>query len=245
MYVELNRPEVHNAFNAEMILEVTGVFRDANSKDIRSIVLVGAGKSFCAGADLNWMKSMAGFSIEENRADAEALYNLFEAGACLEVPLIAKIQGSVFGGGLGLVAVSDIVAAETQSQFCFSEVKLGLVPAVISPFVLKKSRKNLCQQYMITGEVFGAVEAKDLGIVNFVGTAEQTEAFVTEKVKQIQNNGPQAVRELKGLLRFQESGDREEIRRQTVAVIAERRVSPEGQEGLTSFFEKRKPRWIL
>lgn len=244
--VSLNRPDVRNAFHPEMIEELTRTFNDDLNRDkaLRAIVLRGEGKAFCAGADLGWMKSMVDFTLEQNKLDSEKLFEMFAAIRACPVPVIGKVHGFVMGGALGLVAVCDIVAAESQTQFCFSEVKLGLAPAVISSFVLEKMQVSYAHRYMLTAEVFGADEARASGLVHFTGDEKAVEKFIQTVSGLIGENGPEAVRATKGLLRTAAvRSDWEEMKSETTRVISERRVSAEGQEGLRGFLEKRSPAW--
>jgi methylglutaconyl-CoA hydratase len=247
--VTLNRPETKNAFDPEMIQEITHAFLEiAKDSSCRVVVLSGSGSSFSAGADLNWMKSMASYTMEQNRQDAETLFAMFEAIRMCPAPVVGQMQGHVMGGAIGLAAVCDVAAAEASTVFCFSEVRLGLAPAVISSFVLEKVQRSLAQRYMLTGETFLAADAKNMGLVHHVGDEGAVEQFVQKIVQAFLANGPQAVRESKKLLRFVSSGgwnetERAQVRGETTRVIAERRVSSEGQEGLKSFFEKRSPSW--
>ena len=252
--VRLNRPDMHNAFNPEMIAELTQVFRlihDKNNEVVRAIVISAEGKSFCSGADLTYMKDMAELSIAENQADAERLFNMFVAIRSCPVPVVGRVFGNVMGGGLGLIAVCDIVAAQKDTNFAFSEARLGLVPSVISSFILEKIPLSHATEMMLTAETFDAAYARSIGLLNFVGEQDEVDDFVQSKVDFICNNGPQAMRETKALLRFvHESGSNDphtatgrDVRSRTTRVIAERRSSAEGQEGLRSFFEKRKPSW--
>lgn len=243
--VFLNRPELHNAFNPEMIKELTELFLDIkNLEQLRAVVIAGEGKSFCAGADLNWMKSMINYSQEENVIDAEKLYAMFEAMKNCPVPLLGKIHGNVFGGGLGLVAVCDIVVADKQTQFCFSEAKLGLIPAVISSFVQKKMNAHLLREVFLTAEVFDSNKALTSGLINYSGTSEEVEDYLQKKLSMILKCGPQALIATKKLLNTLETAAPDKIRNETTNMIAKIRVSSEGQEGLKSFLEKRKPNWI-
>lgn len=240
--VTLNRPDLHNAFNTDMISEISTVFKNI-PEDIRAVLLRGEGKSFCAGADLNWMKSMASYSLEENKKDSEKLFEMFESIYRCPVPVVGRIHGSIFGGGLGLVAVCDIVACVKEAKFCFSEAKLGLVPAVISAFVLKKAQPNLARQMMLTAQIFHDEKAVDMGLVQFVGSEEEVDDYVQSQIDFIMTNGPEAVRDTKHLLEYVSTHSWNEIKKEATKVISERRVSEEGQEGMRSFFEKRKPSW--
>ncbi len=241
--IVLNRPDKRNSFNPEMIQELTKAF--SNIGDARVVLLRGEGTSFCTGADLEWMKSVKNFTLEENRKDSETLYKMFEALKRCPVPVIGQVHGHVMGGALGLLALCDIAAAEKETKFCFSEVKLGLVPAVISPFVLSKMPIGRARRWMLTGEIFGATEASQDGLVNFVGSMDEVNKFVSEILDLYKKLGPQAVKDTKYLLTNLSSWTEEKSFKETTRVIAERRVSDEGQEGLASFLEKRSPSWYL
>jgi methylglutaconyl-CoA hydratase len=243
--VSMNRPEVRNAFHPTMIRELTLAFRELGSrKDIAVIVLKGDGKSFCSGADLGYMKAMAAFSFDENTTDSEQLFEMFWAIRQCPVPVIARLHGHVMGGALGLAAVCDLAAAVEGTQFCFSEVRLGLAPAVISPFVLERMAAAHARRYMLTAEVFGASESLESGLVQFVGDEASVDAFVSKTVATFKFNGPEAVRATKALIRaVGETPDWAKRKSMTTQVIAERRVSEEGQEGLRGFLEKREPKW--
>lgn len=245
--VTLDRPDVRNAFNPEMIVEITKAFKDIQKdKSVRAVVLSGYGSHFCAGADLDWMKSMAKYTLAQNQKDAEKLYAMFSAIRDCDAPVIGKIHGAAFGGALGLISVCDVVLAESKTLFCFSEVKLGLAPAVISGFVSKKMRNSDLHRYFLTGSVFHADEAKSSGLIHIVVESPQlldqaTEAFLENEVLAA---GPIATRETKKLLRVLESHPTEaKLKATTTKLIAKLRVSPEGQEGLKSFLEKRSPAW--
>lgn len=243
--IHLNRPDVHNAFHPELIAELTAAFVALkNKKDIRVVELAGRGKSFCAGADLRWMQDMVQYSLQQNLEDSDKLFEMFWQMATCPLPLVGRVQGSVFGGALGLVAVCDIVAAEKGTRFCFSEVKLGLAPAVISPFVAAKVAPSRIREWMLTGRIFEVDEAMAAGLVHFVGSREEVDDYVQRQHRQLMDAGPEAVVATKALLA--EVLDMTRIlqyRSLTARVIAERRVSDEGQEGLRSFFEKRPPQW--
>lgn len=243
--ISLNRPEIHNAFNPEMIAELTQVFSDHNfSVKSRAIILSGEGESFCAGADLNWMKSMMKYNFEENVADAQRLFTMFEVMRNCPVPVIGKVHGNVFGGGLGLVAVCDIVAVEEKTKFCFSEAKLGLVPSVISSFVIRKMAPHFVRESFLTAEIFDAQKALTSGLCHFVGSQAKCEKFVEEKVSSIRKCGMGALISTKKLLNDLENLSPQEVKKETTTVISRRRVSEEGQEGLKAFLEKRKPSWL-
>jgi methylglutaconyl-CoA hydratase len=202
------------------------------------------GASFSAGGDLEWMKSMAKYKFEENLRDAEQLFNMFETIAECPLPVLGYIQGHAFGGGVGLAAVCDIAVAEESALFCFSEGRLGLVPAVISSFVAAKMHKNKMREYMLTARVFNAHQAHDAGLVEFVGRELESKEFFQQTLDAICNEGPEAVRETKKLLGFLRHHPKAAIKSESVRVIAERRVSAEGQEGIASFLAKRKPAWV-
>jgi len=242
----LNRPEVHNAFHPEMINELTDTFKTLQArKDIRAIILSGEGSSFCSGADLNWMKSMVDFSFEENREDAEKFHELLIAAMQTLSPIIGKAHGHVFGGGLGLLAVCDVVVAEAQTRFCFSEVKLGLVPAIILPFVLLKIAPSLAREYALTAKTFDVASAKDMRLVQFYGDLKAIDEYVDDTVGMLRRSGTEAVRETKRILNIAAKDYIHKIsKEETIRIISERRISKEGQEGLRAFFDKRKPQWL-
>lgn len=245
-YVKLHRPEVRNSFNPEMIAELTQIFTDLEArKDLRAVVLQGEGKVFCAGADLNWMKEMVNFSFDQNREDSLKLYGMFEAIAQCSLPVIGMVHGAAFGGALGLVAVCDEVIAEDNTQFCFSEVKLGIAPAVISAFVNKKAVAGKVRPLMLSGVVFNAHVAHQAGLVTEVVAAGEGHTVLQKVLHNYMQCGPEAVRETKKLLNDLDTLSWAEQRGRTTTVIAERRASAEGQEGLKSFLEKREPTWRL
>lgn len=243
-YVKLSRAEVRNAFNPEMIEEITSAFKAFNSRqDLKAVVLAGDGKSFCAGADLNWMKEMVNYSFEENKKDSLKLFEMFEAIADCELPVIGQIHGAAFGGALGLVAVCDEVIAEEATQFCFSEVKLGIAPAVISAFVLKKAVAGKVRPLMLSGVVFNAHTAQQSGLVTEVVANGEAHTAVQKVLGSYLAAGSEAVRETKKMLNKMSSMNWQEQKDLTTEVIAQRRASAEGQEGLKSFLEKREPAW--
>ena len=243
--ITLNKPEKHNAFDPQLIKKLTQVFKEASSSNCRSVLLSGNGKSFSAGADLEWMKSMASASEQDNKVDSEKLFEMFEAGAICTKPVIGKVQGNVMGGGLGLVAICDIAAAEKHTKFSFSEVKLGLAPATISPFVLKKCSAAVTKELMLTGRLFSAEEAKEIGLVQFIGTQTEVDEYTHKQCQRFLKIGPEAVAATKTIINDDSLFAWKQLKAQTSKVIAERRVSDEGQEGLKSFFEKRKPSWSI
>jgi len=242
--VILNRPDLHNAFNPEMILEVTEAFKElSQDSQLRSVVLSGKGKSFCAGADLEWMKSMANYSYEQNIQDSKSLYNMFDAIRNCSKPVICRVHGNVMGGGLGLVAASDIVVAEKDSRYAFSEVKLGLVPSVISSFVLKKCSDARVRELMLTAETFNSFKAREIGLVQFVGEPEEIDDHIQGKIDFIFSGGPEAVAMTKHILNYNQAHPIEAVVEETIRVIAERRVSAEGQAGLSAFLSKQPAPW--
>lgn len=244
--VQLNRAEVRNAFNESTIAELAAVFRAlGEDAEVRAIVLAAQGTAFCAGADLNWMKKMAGYTHEENRADAAQLAEMLYAIYSCPKPVVAKIQGDCYAGGMGLVSVCDVAVAVEEANFCLSEVKLGLIPATISPYVIKAMGQNAARRYFLTAERFSASEAHRIGFVHEVVKAEALDETVDAIVKQLTCASPNAVREAKRLVR--EIGGMPltaELIADTARRIADIRSSAEGREGVQSFLEKRKPEWL-
>lgn len=244
--VTLNRPEVRNAFNEGLIAELTAAFTELGQRDeLRAIVLAAEGKAFCAGADLNWMKAMAGYSWDENHADATKLADMLWAIYSCPVPVVARVQGDVYAGGVGLVACADIVVAVDAAGFCLSEAKLGLLPATIGPYVVKALGEQASRRYFVTAERFSADEAKRLGLVHEVVAAEALDAKVDELVAAISANGPAAARACKKLVK--DVAGREitpALRDDTARRIADIRASAEGREGVQSFLNKSKPSWL-
>lgn len=235
--VTLNRPDVKNAFHPDMIAEITSFFNSENQLGTsRLIIMRGEGTAFCAGADLNWMKDMVRFSLEENKTDSIKLWNMFEAIQSCKVPVVAVAQGAVFGGALGLLVACDYVFAEDKTQFCFSEVKLGLAPAIISGFITQKIQDAFFRPLMISGEVFNSESAKKIGIVNqsFVDKIDDDGV-----IKLFSANGTEAMRETKKLLNALLTNRDKEFRKNLCTqVISERRISVEGQERLKKFLNK-------
>jgi methylglutaconyl-CoA hydratase len=244
--VTLNRPEVRNAFNETTIAEITQAFRElGQSKEIRVIVLAANGPAFCAGADLNWMKKMAGYTHEENRADAAQLAEMLRTIYACPKPVVAKIQGDCYAGGMGLAAACDIAVAIETSHFCLSEVKLGLIPATISPYVIKAMGENAARRYFLTAERISAQEAQRIGFVHAVAAADALDATVGEIVKALVSNSPNAVKEAKRLVQDVAGMPlTDALIADTAERIADIRSSDEGREGVRSFLEKRKPGWL-
>ncbi|MCS7272942.1 MAG: enoyl-CoA hydratase/isomerase family protein [Fimbriimonadales bacterium] len=242
--ITLNRPEVHNAFNETLIAELTEAFEALRDDDAtRVVVLQGAGKSFCAGADLNWMGKMVNYSFAENLEDARALARMFETLDHCPKPVVGRIHGAAIGGGAGLVAVCDVAIATPAAQFAFSEVKLGLIPAVIAPYVLRKIGYGNARALFITGERFSAETALRIGLIHRLVPEEQLDAEVDAVVQNLLQNGPNAMTAAKMLLHAALTLPHDEFRSLTIARIAELRVSEEGQEGIRAFLEKRKPKF--
>jgi methylglutaconyl-CoA hydratase len=242
--VILSRPDVRNAFNAQMIAELTTCFAElGRSDELRAIVLSGDGKVFCAGADVNWMRASAEASEGENQEDARRMAAMFRTIDECPAPVVGRIQGVAFGGGAGLAACCDVVVAAEDARFSFSEVRLGIVPAVISTFALAKIGVGRARRWFLTAEVLSAAQARDSGLVHETAPAEELDARVEKIVAALAANGPRAVREAKALIRRVATMDREAALEHCARTIARVRVSPEGQEGLRAFLEGREPAW--
>jgi methylglutaconyl-CoA hydratase len=246
-YVTLNRPDVRNAFNEHVIAELTewaARTREAAERhDVRVAVLAGAGKMFCAGADVTWMAKTVQYTEEENLRDATAMSKMFAALNELPLALIGRVQGAALGGGAGLAAVCDIVVAAEDAVFGFTEVKLGILPAVISPFALAKIGRSAARELFLTGARFTASRAKEIGLVHAVVSAADLDATVAAYVRELLSAGPEAVAAAKALIPSVWERPVEDAMPLTARAIAARRVSPEGQEGLKAFLEKRAPHW--
>lgn len=242
--VTFDRPDVHNAFNDTMIRELSDVFDDINGReDVRVVVVSGKGKSFCAGADLNWMRRVKDFTFKDNLKESLDLAEMLAKVYSSTKPTIARVNGAAIGGGTGLVAVCDIAVAAESAKFSFSEVKLGLIPACISPYVLKKCGSGRCREFFLTGERLTAEKALQAGLVNAVVPLAELDGTVTRLVMQLLTSGPEAIRTCKTLLQNVAEMPFEQAKKYTAEVIARLRVSAEGQEGMTAFLEKRKPKW--
>jgi methylglutaconyl-CoA hydratase len=241
--VTLNRPEVRNAFDDALILQLKKVFEEiAKDDSVRALVLAGNGPAFCAGADLNWMKRMAGYGYEQNLADARALADMLAALDRLPVPTIARVHGPAFAGGTGLVAACDIAVGTAEAKFCFSEAKLGLSPATISPHVIRAIGERAARRYFLTAEVFDAQEAFRIGMLSIL--TEKLDETIDGLLQHLLEGGPEAMKKIKDLIRavsFRPLDDA--LVADTARRIAEIRVSPEGKEGIASFLEKRKTSW--
>ncbi|HJU70846.1 MAG TPA: enoyl-CoA hydratase/isomerase family protein [Paucimonas sp.] len=244
--VTLDRPDVRNAFNETSIADIERAFRELGADgNIRAIVLAARGPAFCAGADLNWMKKMAGYTDAENRADAMRLAEMLRAIYLCPKPVVAKVQGDCYAGGMGLVAACDIAVAVEDANFCLSEVKLGLIPATISPYVIKAMGENAARRYFVTAERFSAQEAHRIGFVHAVAPAESLDTTVADIVKSLAANSPNAVQEAKRLVRDVAGLPvTDALVADTAERIAQIRASDEGKEGVRSFLEKRKPHWL-
>lgn len=245
--VTLNRPERRNAFDDAMIAELAEVMLSmANDPAVRVVVISSVGKSFCAGADLAWMQRAAGYGFDENKRDAGMLAEMLRRIAACPKPVIARVQGPAYGGGVGVIAACDIAVATFEARFALTEVKLGLIPAVIGPHVLAAIGERYARRYMLTAEVFSAAEAYRIGLLHeMVADEAALDAAVGEWVEAILKNGPRALAECKTLLRAIAGRPLDaQLIETTVESIARVRVSPEGQEGLAAFLEKRKPNWV-
>ncbi|MBS0435159.1 MAG: enoyl-CoA hydratase/isomerase family protein [Proteobacteria bacterium] len=244
--VFLNRPEVRNAFNDGVIAELTQTFAAlAADSTLRCIVLGGHGKAFCAGADLNWMRAMAGYSWEQNRADAQALADMLWTIYSCPLPVVGRVHGDCYAGGLGLAAVCDVLVAAEGVAFCLSEAKLGLLPATIGPYVVKAMGEQAARRWFLTAERFSAAQAHAMGFVHECVAPEALDAKVDEIVAALVANGPMAVRACKKLV--QDVAGRAigaELRADTARRIADIRASDEGREGIASFLGKRAPNWL-
>lgn len=242
--VWLNRPDLRNAFDGLMVSELRRALFDLHEvAAVRVIVLGGRGPAFCAGADLQWMKAMAGFTREENLREAQAMADLFYTVYECPKPIVARVHGAALGGGAGLVAAADIPVAALGTQFGFTEVRLGILPAVISPYVIRKIGESAARELFLTGERFEAVKAQEIGLVRASVPPEDLDAAVDSRVQELLKSGPQAIAQAKELIEEVSFRRVEDVQRYTVDAIADVRVSPEGQEGLRAFLEKRKPGW--
>lgn len=243
--VTLNRPNVHNAFNEEMMRELSQVFGElSGDAGVQAVVICASGKSFCAGGDLNYMKSAAQKDVRQNIAESLAMAAMFKSIDELPKPVIGVVQGVALGGGVGLLSVCDIVLAGESAQFGFSEVKLGLNPSVISPFVIRRIGV-VARRYFVTGERFGAVEAQRIGLVDEVVTAESLPKVLADLLKQVLTNAPSAMAQAKLLVRKNHELTGETLTRFTAEQIAELRAGGEAQEGMKAFLEKRPPVYLV
>ena len=244
-HVRLNRPDVRNAFNAELIAALTRAFEEIGAdQSVRGIVLSGEGPVFCGGADIAWMRASLDLAYEANVADARAMSEMFRTIDRCPKPVIGRVHGAALGGGAGLAAVCDIVIASADAVFGFTEVKLGIVPAVISPFVLAKIGPSHARALFFTGERFDSKRAHHIGLVHEVVVADTLDVCVERVLNEISSAGPQAVAAAKALIPRVRAASYHESRDITAEAIAKQRTSPEGQEGLRAFLERRKARWV-
>jgi methylglutaconyl-CoA hydratase len=243
-WVTLNRPEVRNAFNEALIAELTAWAEQAAAEHrLRTAVLQGAGAVFCAGADLEWMSKMVAYSHDENVRDATALARMFEALDSLPFPLVARVQGAALGGGAGLAAVCDIAVAAADAVFGFTEVKLGILPAVISPFVVAKIGASSARELFLTGRRFDADHARDIGLVHSVVDVAALDQAIEKTLQELESSSPAAMAEAKALIEKVAGRPPADVRALTAETIARQRVSRDGQDGMRAFLEKRKPSW--
>ena len=244
--VWLDRPEVRNAFNEGVIAELGAAFKSfAADPDLRAVLLGGRGKAFCAGADLSWMRAMAGFDWEQNRADAQALADMLWAVYRCPVPIVGRVHGDCYAGGVGLAAVCDVLVAAEGVNFCLSEARLGLLPGTISPYVIRAMGEQAARRYFVTAERFSAAQAHAMGFVHEVCTADALDAKVAEIVATLVANGPMATRACKQLVQDVAGLPIDStLRDETARRIADIRASDEGREGVQSFLNKRQPGWL-
>ena len=244
--VMLNRPHIHNAMNDVLIKELSCFFDALNhNKEVRALVLTVNGKTFCGGGDLHWMKSMVHYSMEQNISDSMNLLRLFESIYSCQKPVIGRINGSAFGGGVGLIAVCDITLTSSGNTFAFSESKLGLIPSVISTYVIRRIGPAQARRLFITGERFSSEYAKDIRLIDYLIDNDKIDQNIEQIVKEIKTSGPVAVGEAKNLIKANREMPIPQYKEYKINKIAELRISEEGQEGTTAFLEKRKPKWRI
>jgi methylglutaconyl-CoA hydratase len=241
----LDRPEIRNAFDDALIAQLTQALRELDADDkVRAVVLAGNGPAFCAGADLNWMKRMAGYTYEQNLADARALAAMLKTLDRMRKPTLARVHGPAFAGGVGLVAACDIAVGTPEAKFCLSEAKLGLSPATISPYVIRAMGERAARRYFLSAEVFDANEAHRIGLLTAVSPSEKLDGEIDKILEHLLQGGPQSLSRIKDLIRLVSSGPvSDAMIEDTAQRIAEIRVSSEGREGIAAFLEKRKPGW--
>jgi methylglutaconyl-CoA hydratase len=239
----LNRPEVRNAFDEEVIAALTAAVSAVSEPALRAVVLAGSGTVFCAGADLAWMSKAIAYTQRENLSDAEDLARMLERIDTLPVPVVGRIQGAALGGGVGLAAVCDIAIAAEDAVFALSEVKLGILPAVIAPYVIRKIGVSAARELFLTGARFSAARARELGLVHEVVPADRLDEAVERRLEEIRSAGPRAIEVAKSLIRALAGAHPDDVIGLTTQTIAKQRVSDEGQEGMRAFLEKRKPGW--
>jgi methylglutaconyl-CoA hydratase len=242
--VTLNRPEVHNAMNETLMKELTHCFQHLSVDDsVTAVILTGNGKSFCAGADLTWMKQMVTYTMEENRKDSRLLLDMYETIHSCPKPVIGRINGAAFGGGIGLLAVCDITITTPETLFAFSEAKLGIIPAVISTFVASRMTPATMRRLFITAERFDATSAQRNGLIDLIVPLEKLDETISSCIEQVRACGPTAIEEVKHLIYNLQKMKINDFKEYTIEKISELRISDEGQEGIKSFLEKRKPLW--
>ncbi len=244
--VALNRPNQHNAMTPAMIRELTDTFHSlSEDESVRVVVLTGNGRSFCAGADLNFMRAAADFTFEENLADGKAIFDLMAAVNSCHKPVVGRINGSVIGGGTGLASCCDVTVAVVRARFAFSETRLGIVPAVIAPYVVAKIGAGNAREFFLTGERFSAEIAQRIGLIQHLAADEnELDAIVADRVEQLLQAAPGAQAVAKQIINTVADKPIPAMREHTATMIAKRRASAEGQEGMSSFLEKRKPSWL-
>jgi methylglutaconyl-CoA hydratase len=244
-FVTLNRPEVRNAFDDALIAELAANFKALDDEDgVRAVVLAGNGPAFCAGADLNWMKRMAGYGYEQNLHDAMGLAVMLQTIDCMKKPVVARVHGPAFAGGTGLVAACDIAVGTPEAKFCLSEAKLGLSPATISPYVVRAMGERAARRYFLTAEVFDAEEALRIGMLSVLVPSAELDGTIDALLKHLLSGGREALAKIKDLIRAVASGPIDDAMvADTARRIAEIRVSAEGKEGIAAFLAKRKPSW--
>ena len=241
----LDRPGIRNAFDDALIAALTRALRELDADDtVRAVVLAGNGPAFCAGADLDWMKRMAGYTYEQNLADARALAGMLRILDRMKKPTVARVHGPAFAGGVGLVAACDIAVGTPEAKFCLSEAKLGLSPATISPYVIRAMGERMARRYFLTAEVFDGIEAHRVGLLSHISPSEKLDGEIDKMLEHLVQGGPQALAKIKDLIHTVSPGPiPDSLIEDTAQRIAEIRVSPEGREGIAAFLEKRKPAW--
>lgn len=243
--ITLNRPEVHNAFDATMISELCDAFQKVDDDEsIRIVILTGRGKSFCSGADLKWLKEIIHYTFEQNLEESLQLAEILHQIYMLPKPIVAMVNGTAIGGGTGLLSACDIAVASEEAKFGLSEVKIGLVPAAISPYVIRKIGESKAREYFLTGKRISASKALEIGLINEVVPPDRLEKHVEELVGSLLTSGPEAMASCKELIFNVPRMSIEEAKMYTAKMIANLRVSDEGQEGMAAYFEKRKPKWV-
>lgn len=242
--IELNRPEVHNALNGELIAELTGAVQSVPADgSVRAVLISGAGRSFCAGGDLRWMQQVADYSREENAADGERLWDMLYAVYSCRVPTVAAVHGAALGGGSGLVACCDVAVASADTSFGFTEAKLGILPAVISPFVIQKIGSANARALFATAKRFDAARAERIGLIQSAVASGELHAAVERELEELRTSGPNAAQAARGLVAHIAPLPVEQTRPLVADMLAQLRSSPEGREGIRAFLERRTPRW--